>query len=601
MIKNYNVFLFVIINIQLNYTRAILLRKIQQMKWSQTLIPTLKESPSEAEIDSHKLMIRAGLIRRITSGAYAYLPLGTLVLNKVITIVREEMNRAGAIEVFLPALQPLDLLEESGRLTVFGDDLITFEDRHGKTTALGPTHEEIITDIVRNEMNSYRQFPITLYQIQTKFRDETRPRFGVLRSKEFIMKDAYSFDVDYDGLNKSYKSMYDAYCRIFDRCGLDYIVVEADSGAMGGDVSHEFMVPSPVGEDILVRCLKCGYSANRERAETAPIPQENHAPLQTMKEVHTPNKHTIQEVSDFLNVGPHQMVKTMIYISGGQPVAVLLRGDHEVNETKLTRVLGQETVALADRNTIEHVTGAHVGFAGPVGLKIKIIADQAVSILRNFVTGANKSDTHLLDVNPDRDFKIDQIANIRYVTRGDKCPKCSHELDVSQGIEVGHVFKLGTKYSDALKARFLDANGKENSIIMGCYGIGINRIIASLIERSHDENGIIWPLSLAPYQVIIIPVNVNDTNSMGMANSIYDDLTNNEGTDVLLDDRDQRPGVKFKDADLIGIPIKIIIGKKFTETKELEIKLRKSGETYLTPPEGIRSRLKCLFEMLSRP
>ena len=571
------------------------------MKWSQTLIPTLKESPAEAEIDSHKLMIRAGLIRRITSGAYAYLPLGTLALNKVISIVREEMNRAGAVEVFLPALQPLDLLEESGRLAVFGDDLITFEDRHGKTTALGPTHEEIITNIVKNEMNSYRQFPITLYQIQTKFRDETRPRFGVLRSKEFIMKDAYSFDVDYDGLNKSYKSMYDAYCRIFDRCGLDYIVVEADSGAMGGDVSHEFMVPSPVGEDILVRCLKCGYSANRERAETAPIPQENHAPLQTMKEVHTPNKHTIQEVSDFLNVGPHQMVKTMIYISGGQPVAVLLRGDHEVNETKLTRVLGQETVALADRNTIEHVTGAHVGFAGPVGLKIKIIADQAVSILRNFVTGANKSDTHLLDVNPDRDFKIDQIANIRYVTRGDKCPKCSHELDVSQGIEVGHVFKLGTKYSDALKARFLDANGKENSIIMGCYGIGINRIIASLIERSHDENGIIWPLSLAPYQVIIIPVNVNDTNSMGMANSIYDDLTNNEGTDVLLDDRDQRPGVKFKDADLIGIPIKIIIGKKFTETKELEIKLRKSGETYLTPPEGIRSRLKCLFEMLSRP
>lgn len=571
------------------------------MKWSQTLIPTLKESPSEAEIDSHKLMIRAGLIRRITSGAYAYLPLGTRVLNKVITIVREEMNRAGAVEVFLPALQPLDLLEESGRLAVFGDDLITFEDRHGKTTALGPTHEEIITDIVRNEMNSYRQFPITLYQIQTKFRDETRPRFGVLRSKEFIMKDAYSFDVDYDGLNKSYKSMYDAYCRIFDRCGLDYIVVEADSGAMGGDVSHEFMVPSPVGEDILIRCLKCGYSANRERAETAPIPQENPITLQTMKEVHTPNKHTIQEVSDFLKVDPRQMVKTMIYISGGQPVAVLLRGDHEVNETKLTKVLGQETVALADHNTIEHVTGAHVGFAGPVGLKIKIIADQAVSILRNFVTGANKSDTHLLNVNPERDFKIDQVANIRYVTRGDKCPKCNHELDVSQGIEVGHVFKLGTKYSDALKARFLDANGKGKSLIMGCYGIGVNRIIASLIERSHDENGIIWPLSITPYQVIIIPVNVNDTNSMKMANSLYDDLTNNEGIDVLLDDRDQRPGVKFKDADLIGIPIKIIIGKKFTETKELEIKLRKSGEIFPTPPEEVRSRLKNLFEMLSKP
>ena len=571
------------------------------MKWSQTLIPTLKESPSEAEIDSHKLMIRAGLIRRITAGAYAYLPLGTLVLNKVIEIVREEMNRAGAVEVFLPALQPLDLLEESGRLGIFGDDLITFVDRHGKTTALGPTHEEIITDIVRNEINSYRQLPITLYQIQTKFRDETRPRFGVLRSKEFIMKDAYSFDLDYEGLNKSYKSMYDAYCRIFDRCGLDYIVVEADSGAMGGDVSHEFMVPSHVGEDVLIRCLKCGYSANRERAEAAPIPRENNTTLQPIKEISTPNKHTIQEVSDFLKANPSQMVKTMIYISDGQPVAVLLRGDHEVNETKLTKLLGQETVALADHNTIEHVTGARVGFAGPLGLKIKIIADQAVSILRNFVTGANKSDTHLLNVNPERDFIIDRIADIRYVTKGDKCPKCNHEIDISQGIEIGHVFKLGTKYSDALKAKFLDTNGKEKSMIMGCYGIGVNRIIAALIERSHDENGIIWPLSLTPYKVIIIPVNVNDAAGMQMANHIYDDLTNIAGIEVLLDDRDQRPGVKFKDADLIGIPIKIVIGKKFTETKELEIKLRKSGETFLTPHEEIQSKIKFLFEMLSRP
>ncbi|MEK6559891.1 MAG: proline--tRNA ligase [Planctomycetota bacterium] len=570
------------------------------MKWSQSLIPTLKENPSEAEIDSHKLMIRAGLIRRITAGAYAYLPLGTLVLNKVINIVREEMNRAGAIEVFLPALQPLNLLEESGRLNVFGDDLITFEDRHGKTTALGPTHEEIITDIVRNEINSYRQLPITLYQIQTKFRDETRPRFGVLRSKEFIMKDAYSFDIDYEGLNKSYKLMYDAYCRIFDRCGIDYIVVEADSGAMGGDVSHEFMVPSSVGEDVLIRCLKCGYSANRERAEFAPISKENHVTLQTVKEVLTPNKHTIQEVSTFLKVSPSKMVKTMIYISNGEPIAVLLRGDHEVNETKLTKVLGQEAVALADHTTIEHVTGARLGFAGPVGLKTRIIADQAVSVLSNFVTGANKSDFHLLNVNTERDFKIDQIANIRYVTKGDKCPKCNHDLDISQGIEIGHVFKLGTKYSDALKAKFLDTNGKEKSMIMGCYGIGVNRIIASLIERSHDENGIIWPLSLAPYKVIIIPVNVSDTNSMQMANSIYEDLSNNPGIEVLLDDRDLRPGVKFKDADLIGVPIKIIVGKKFTETKELEIKLRKSGEIFLVRPENIKSKIKELFETLSK-
>ncbi len=571
------------------------------MKWSQTLIPTLKESPSEAEIDSHKLMIRAGLIRRITAGAYAYLPLGTLVLNKVVDIVREEMNRAGAIEVFLPALQPLDLLEESGRLNVFGDDLITFEDRHGKTTALGPTHEEIITDIVRNEINSYRQLPITLYQIQTKFRDETRPRFGVLRSKEFIMKDAYSFDLDYEGLNKSYKSMYDAYCRIFDRCGLDYIICEADSGAMGGDVSHEFMVPSPVGEDVLIRCLKCGYSANRERAEAAPIPRENNATPQPIKEISTPNKHTIQEVSDFLQIKPDQMVKTMIYIAGGQPVAVLLRGDHEVNETKLTKLLGQETVALADHTTIEHVTGARVGFAGPVGIQIKIIADQAVSILRNFVTGANKPDAHLLHVNPERDFTIGGVADVRYVTKGDRCPKCNHEIDISQGIEIGHVFKLGTKYSDALKAKFLDTNGKDKSMIMGCYGIGVNRIIASLIERSHDENGIIWPIALAPYKIIIIPVNVNDAASMQIANHIYEDLTNIAGLEVLLDDRDQRPGVKFKDADLIGIPIKIIIGKKFTETKELEIKLRKSGETFLTPPDEVRSKIKHLLEALSKP
>ncbi len=576
----------------------IFLRNSEQMRWSQTLIPTLKESPSEAEIDSHKLMIRAGLIRRITAGAYAYLPLGTRILNKVTNIIREEMNRAEAVEVFLPALQPLDLLQESGRLNVFGDDLITFEDRHGKVTALGPTHEEIITDIVRNEINSYKQLPITLYQIQTKFRDETRPRFGVLRSKEFIMKDAYSFDVDYEGLNKSYKSMYDAYCRIFDRCSLNYIIVEADSGAMGGDVSHEFMIPSSVGEDILIRCLKCGYSANREQAESAPLPPENHTTLKPLKEVLTPGKHTIHEVSSFLNISPDRMIKTMLYISNGQPIAILLRGDHEANETKLKKVLGQDIVNLADPNTIEHVTGARVGFAGPIGLPTRIIADQAVSSLHNFVAGANKSDTHLLNVNPGRDFKIDQVAHIRYVVEGDKCPKCNYELTISQGIEVGHVFKLGTKYSDALKAKFLDADGREKSMIMGCYGIGVNRIIASLIEISHDENGIIWPMPLAPYHVIIIPVNVNDTASMQIANHVYNDLTNNTDMDILLDDRDQRPGVKFKDADLIGIPIKIIIGKKFTETKELEIKLRKSGETFLIPPEDIRPKIKQLFEIL---
>ncbi len=569
------------------------------MKWTQTLIPTLKESPSEAEIDSHKLMIRAGLIRRITAGAYAYLPLGTLVLNKVINIVREEMNRAGAIEVFLPALQPLHLLEESGRLAVFGEDLITFKDRHGKISALGPTHEEIITDIVRNEVNSYRQLPMTFYQIQTKFRDETRPRFGVMRSKEFIMKDAYSFDADYEGLNKSYQLMYDAYCRLFTRCGLNYIIVEADSGAMGGDVSHEFMVPSPVGEDVLVLCPKCGYSANRERAEAAPIPTENPSALLATKEVATPGKHTIQDVSDFLKVSPSLMVKTMIYVANGQPIAVLLRGDHEVNESKLGKLLGQKEVALADHKTIEQVTGAPVGFAGPMGLKIKIIADQAASVLRNFVAGANKADMHTLNVNPERDFKIDQVANLRFVAQGDRCAKCDHELEISHGIEIGHVFKLGTKYSDALKAVYLDASGKSTSMIMGCYGIGVNRIIASLIERSHDENGIIWPLSITPYHVAVIPINMNDAAIVQAANQIYAEMMGVPGIDVLMDDRDHRPGVKFKDADLIGAPIKIIIGKKFVETKEVEIKLRKSGEAFLVKLEEVKSKVKSLLETLS--
>ncbi|MBM4053943.1 MAG: proline--tRNA ligase [Planctomycetes bacterium] len=566
------------------------------MKWSQTLIPTLKESPSEAEIDSHKLMIRAGLIRRITAGAYAYLPLGTLVLNKVITIVREEMNRAGAIEVFLPALQHLDLLKESGRLKVFGADLITFQDRHGKETVLSPTHEEVITYIVKNEINSYKQLPITLYQIQTKFRDEMRPRFGVLRSKEFIMKDAYSFDIDEKGLNNSYQLMYDAYCRIFDRCGLDYIIAEADSGAMGGDASHEFMVPSPVGEDILILCQNCGYSANRERAESAPFsPQENPS-KEKVKEIFTPGKHTIAEVSDFLKVNPMQMVKTLIYSSHDQLFAVLLRGDHEVNETRLAGVLGLDSVELANLETIERVTGAKTGFAGPVGLKMKIVADHAVAAKSNFVTGANKTDYHLLNVNPERDFKIDQVANIRYVTKGDNCPRCNHVLEISQGIEIGHVFKLGTKYSIALKAHYLDADGKEKPKIMGCYGIGVNRIIAAIIEKSHDDNGIIWPMSLAPYHIIIIPVNVKDSICMDAAKDIYDDIRAMNGIDVLFDDRDLRPGVKFKDADLIGIPIKIIIGKKYTETKEVEIKLRKSGEVSFVRMENVRQELERILK-----
>jgi len=571
------------------------------MKWSQTLIPTLKESPAEAEIESHKLMIRAGMIRRVVAGAYAYLPLGTLVLNKVINIIREEMNRAGAIEVFLPALQHLNLLKESGRIKVFGEDLITFEDRHGKETVLSPTHEEVITNIIRNEINSYKQLPFTLYQIQTKFRDEIRPRFGVLRSKEFYMKDAYSFGKDQEGLNESYQLMYNAYRRIFDRCGLEYIVAEADSGAMGGDASHEFMVPSSVGEDILILCSKCSYSANRERAEAAPLLEENNGELQSLQEVFTPGKQTIQDISKFLNINPARLIKTLIYNANDQQVAVLLRGDHEVNETKLARVLGLESVELATPKEIEHITGAKVGFAGPVGLNTKIIADQAVMSLWNCAAGANKTDYHLLNVNPERDFHVDEIRDIRYVTGYDKCPKCRSELSISQGIEIGHVFKLGTKYSKSMNAKYLDVNGKEQLMVMGCYGIGVNRIIAAVIEKSHDKNGIIWSVPLAPYHVIIIPVNVNDKLCMDEAHHIYGELNNLQDMDILLDDRDLRPGVKFKDADLIGIPIKIIIGKKYNETKELELKLRKSGETFAVRSEEIKTEVKRFIGIISEP
>ncbi|MDO8125992.1 MAG: proline--tRNA ligase [Candidatus Brocadiales bacterium] len=563
------------------------------MKWSQTLIPTLKEDPTEAEIISHKLMIRSGMIRKLLSGAYSYLPLGTRVLNKVVGIIREEMDRAGAIEVYLPALQPLELLEASGRIDVFGQDLIRFEDRHGRTLALGPTHEEVVTYLVRNEISSYRQLPITLYQIQMKFRDEVRPRFGVLRSKEFLMKDAYSFEINEAGLDKSYKAMYNAYCRIFDRCGLKYIPVEADTGAMGGDVSHEFMVPSEVGEDLLARCKGCDYSVNMEKAEPAPLPAVQDGP-QAIRSVPTPKVTTIGQVSEFLKIEPNKLVKTLIYKVGGEPVAVLVRGDHEVNEIRLAKVLGQDGISLADEETITNVTGAPMGFTGPVGLNIKIIADQAVSVVKNCVTGANKADTHLVNVNPGRDFKINRVENLRYVVEGDACPKCREELVISRGIEVGHVFKLGTKYSKALDAKFLDSDGVLKPMLMGCYGIGVNRIIAALIECSHDKDGIIWSPELAPYQVLVLPLNVKDKWCLGAALRIHDELEG-AGVETLLDDRDQRPGIKFKDADLIGIPYRVVVGKKYQDVGQVEVQFRGGGEALFVTLDRIVPEIKKLF------
>ena len=567
------------------------------MKWSQTFIPTLKENPSDAEVESHKLMIRSGMIRKLSAGVYSYLPLGTRILNKAINIIREEMDKSGAVELFLPALQPLTLIELSGRIDAFGDDLLRMKDRHKRDIALSPTHEEVITDLVKNEVSSYKQLPLILYQIQTKFRDEARPRFGVLRSKEFLMKDAYSFDTDIDSLNKSYQKMYDTYCRIFERCRLDYLAVEADSGAMGGDVSHEFMIPNENGEDVIVKCKNCDYSANIEKAESSPIESHDEATLEELKEVSTPGMTKIKEVSDFLKIEPDKMVKTLIYTHNSGNVAVLVRGDHDVNESKLAKVISDGDMILADEDTVVELTNSPVGFAGPIGLQTQVIADQAVSMMMNCVVGGNKADTHIINANQERDFNIDMVTDIRYVTEGDRCPKCNDELDISHGIELGHVFKLGTRYSDSLGAKFLDNNGKEQPIIMGSYGIGVNRILAATIEKSHDSNGIIWPLPLAPYEVLVVPINIKDDVIMDTATKIYDDLCE-EGIEVLLDDRDQRPGFKFKDADLIGIPIRITVGKRLKETGELEIKLRSKSDTHHTKPEEITTEINNLMDSL---
>jgi len=569
------------------------------MKWSQTFIPTLKEDPSEAEIDSHKLMIRSGMIRKLSAGVYSYLPLGTKILNKVITIIREEMDKSGAIELSLPALQPSTLIELSGRIDAFGDDLFSMKDRHKKVMVLSPTHEEVITDLVKNEISSYKQLPFILYQIQTKFRDEARPRFGVLRSKEFLMKDAYSFDVDFERLNDSYQKMYDTYCRIFERCKLDFLAVEADSGAMGGDVSHEFMVTNENGEDVIVKCRSCDYRANLEKAEPSPLgSRDDDVTPGELKEVSTPEMTTISEVSDFLGIEPDKMVKTLIYTYGNKNVAVLVRGDHDVNEAKLSKVLEGKEVTLAGEDTVTGLTKAPVGFAGPIGLKTQIIADQAVSVLKNCVVGGNKADTHITNANPEKDFKIHKCADIRYVSENDRCPRCNDELDISNGIELGHVFKLGTRYSDSLGAKFLDKDGKERPIVMGSYGIGVNRILAATIEKSHDSNGIIWPLPLAPYEVLVVPINFKDEIIMDTATKIYDELCE-AGIDTLLDDRDQRPGFKFKDADLIGIPIRVTVGKRLKETGELEIKLRSKDEVYYAKPENILTVIREHMDSLS--
>ena len=548
------------------------------MRWSQLFLPTLREDPKDAEAVSHKLMVRAGLIRRLGAGAYSYLPLGMRVLANVIRIIREEMDRAGAQECLLPALQPMELWKATGRDALMGDVLIHFKDRTGKDTVLGPTHEEVITDLAK-EIQSYRQLPIILYQIQTKFRDEPRPRSGVIRSKEFLMKDAYSFDVDQAGLDRSYATMFDAYQRIFARCGLSVLACEATSGAMGGDVSHEFMAPSDNGEDLVVRCSACDYAANREAAvcqQSAISNQQSAEKLKPMEEVKTPGQHTVEQVSRFLKVAPSQLIKTLIYETERGPIAALVRGDHELNETKLARVAQVSTLKLAGAAVIERLTGAPVGFAGPVKLaQVPLLADHAVMAVVNGVTGANQFDAHLINVNPGRDFQPATVADLRLATAEDRCARCGSPLQIIRAIEMGHVFKLGTKYSQALGAVVQDQQRRQVPMIMGCYGIGVNRIVAAVIEQRHDADGIVWPVELSPFQVVISVLEAGNAQAAETGQRIAQQLEQ-AGWQVLLDDREQSPGSKLKDADLIGIPLRIVIGRLWQREGRLEVVERAS-------------------------
>ncbi len=559
------------------------------MRTSQLLLPTLREEPGEAETVSHRLMLRAGLIRKVAAGIYTYLPLGLRIIRKVEQIVREEMNRAGAQELLMPIASPAELWRETGRWDYYGKELIRFKDRHERDFCLGPTHEEVITDLFRREVRSYRQLPLNFYQIQTKFRDEIRPRFGLMRGREFIMKDAYSFDRDEAGARLSYQKMYDAYHRIFARCGLNFRAVEADTGLIGGTSSHEFMVLADTGEETVVYSEPGTYAANVERAEVLPPNDESKEAPRPLRSVNTPGCRTVEEVTKFLKVEASKLVKTLLYSTGSETVAVLIRGDHDANEIKLKRLLGVTDLELAGPATVEKVTGAPVGFAGPVGLKLRIIADHAVKASANVVVGGNQLDTHLVDVNCPRDFHVEQFADLRNARAGDPSPRKDGVLKTTKGIEVGHVFMLGTKYSQAMNASFLDPNGKECLAVMGCYGIGIGRTAAAAVEQNHDDKGIVWPFPIAPFHVHLISLG-QSTTVIDAATKLYAALEA-VGLEVLWDDRDERAGVKFNDADLIGAPYQVIVGDKGLAEGLLEVKSRNTGvKTKLAPtdvPPGI--------------
>ena len=565
------------------------------MRYSRYFLPTLKEIPSEAEVPSHQLMFRAGMIRKLAAGIYSYLPFGLRAIRKVELIIREEMNRAGAIEVLLPFVQPGELWQESHRWDAYGKELLRLKDRHDRECCLGPTHEEVITDLARREIRSYRQLPVNLYQIQTKFRDEIRPRFGIMRAREFIMKDAYSFDVGEEGLDVSYQKMVEAYHRIFTRCGLKFRAVEAETGLIGGNFSHEFMVLADTGEETIVSCTNCPYAANIEKADFKRAPASTASPgkvaQKPLQKVLTPEKRTVEEVTQFLHVPSRDLIKTLIFESDKGCVAALVRGDHEISERKMRIVFGAQELQLAGERKVEEVTRSPKGFAGPIGLTIPIIADLDIQGMINFVTGGNEKDTHLIDVNAGRDFQVTQFDDIRSFTQRDRCPLCGEETRTDKGIEVGHTFKLGTKYSKTMGATYLDDQGKERDFVMGCYGIGVGRTVASAIEQSYDANGIIFPMPIAPFHILLLPVNIKMDLLRETAEQIYQELLDQQ-VEVLFDDREETPGVKFKDADLIGIPLRITLGDKNLKKGLVEIKTRKTGDVLLVKKEEVIPKIK---------
>ena len=569
------------------------------MKMSKMYTPTLREVPAEAELPSHKLLLRAGMMRKLVSGVYSYLPLGYRVIRKIENIVREEMDGIGGQEVLMSALQPAELWQTTGRWDTFGPEMFRLKDRHGREFCLGPTHEEIITDLVRNEIKSYKQLPLNLYQIQTKYRDEKRPRFGLMRSREFIMKDAYTFDKDVDGMEKSYQEVWKAYEKIFARCGLNFRVVEGDSGAMGGSDSHEFMAMSEYGESQMVYCDHCDYAATDEKADCTYKVQNNNQEKIGKEKVNTPNIKTIEELTKFFETTADNFVKTLLFKAGEEIVAVLIPGDRELNEIKLANLLNvaEHELEMADVEDVKEITGAEVGFAGPIELKgdIRVIVDSRVTNMKNFVVGANETDYHIKNVNYGRDFEGEVVEDILLAREGDKCPKCNGTLKTDRGIEIGNIFQLGTKYSDGLNATYLDENGREQKIVMGSHGIGVSRTMAAIIEQNFDENGIKWPLTVAPYHVIITVVNAKKEEQMMVGEKIYEELKS-KGIEVILDDRKERAGVKFTDAELMGIPVRITVGRMATDNI-VELVIRRNGEKIEIKTDEVFKKIKQEFEM----